>query len=135
MPEAQATSFGKYMLLNRIAAGGMAEIFKARYEVAGGSKTCVIKRILPHLALNQDFITMFHDEAKISVRLSHMNIVQVFDFGKISGDHFLAMEYIQGQDLATVLKKLRKSAQSLPVPIALYIASEAHSAVFRLATR
>lgn len=124
MPETQAHAFGKYVLLQRIAAGGMAEIFKARYAVAGGQKTCVVKRILPHLALNDDFVTMFHDEAKISVNLSHANIVQVFDFGKIQDDHFLAMEYVQGQNLSQTIKKLAKLGQTLPVPIALYIAAE-----------
>lgn len=124
MPSQAASAFGKYLLLQRIAAGGMAEIFKARFQVAGGQKTCVIKRILPHLAMNDDFITMFHDEARISVRLSHANIVQVFDFGNIEGDHFLAMEYVQGQNLSTLLKKLQKSGNTLPVPIALYIAAE-----------
>ena len=124
MPTQAAHAFGKYLLLQRIAAGGMAEIFKARFQVAGGQKTCVIKRILPHLAMNDDFITMFHDEARISVRLSHANIVQVFDFGNIEGDHFLAMEYVQGQNLGSLLKKLRKTGDTLPVPIALYIAAE-----------
>src|SRR5438477_8122420 len=102
----QPTPFGKYVLLDRIATGGMAEIFKAKYRAEGGfEKTLVIKRILPHLAQDDDFITMFRDEAKLTVRLNHANIVQVFDFGRINTDYFLAMEYVQGQNLRSVMKR------------------------------
>src|SRR6476469_3085886 len=102
----QPLPFGKYVLLDRIATGGMAEIFKAKYRAEGGfEKTLVIKRILPHLSQDDDFITMFRDEAKLTVRLNHANIVQVFDFGRIERDYFLAMEYVQGQNLRSVMKR------------------------------
>src|SRR5882762_10082979 len=96
-------AFGRYMLLERIAIGGMAEIFRASFKTEGDfEKTLVIKRILPHLASNDEFINMFRDEAKLTVRLTHANIVQVFDFGKQGTDWFLAMEWVQGQNLRSI---------------------------------
>ena len=77
-------AFGKYYLVDRIATGGMAEIFKAKsFSTAGFEKVQVIKRILSHLSDNDEFVSMFIDEAKISVSLQHANIVQIYDFGKI----------------------------------------------------
>src|ERR1700733_4904188 len=77
------TSFGRYRLLERLGQGGMAEVFKAKsYGVEGFEKLLVIKRILPELARSQDFVEMFVHEAKLPLRLSHANIVQVFDLGK-----------------------------------------------------
>ena len=92
MPDSAGQPFGKYILLDRIAAGGMAEIFRAKYVAAAGvTKQVVIKRILPHYAGNQAFVSMFINEAKIAVGLSHGNIAQIFDFGEIDGEYFLAM--------------------------------------------
>ncbi|MFT3842344.1 MAG: protein kinase [Myxococcaceae bacterium] len=97
----------------RLAAGGMAEIFKARYAPAPGvTKQVVIKRILPHYAANKSFIAMFTNEAKIAMSLSHGNIAQVFDFGDIDGDWFLAMELVDGQPLSKLLRRAR--ALSIP---------------------
>src|SRR5579859_2590650 len=80
-------TFGRYRLLERLGQGGMAEVFKAKsYGVEGFEKILVIKRILPELARSQEFVDMFIHEAKLAVRLSHANIVQVFDLGKASGD-------------------------------------------------
>ncbi|MGO8999799.1 MAG: protein kinase, partial [Polyangiaceae bacterium] len=74
------TSFGRYRLLERLGRGGMAEVFKAKsYGVEGFEKVVVIKRILPDLAKSKEFVEMFIHEAKLAVRLSHANIVQVFD--------------------------------------------------------
>jgi len=101
-----ADQFGKYELQARIAAGGMAEIFKARFSAAPGvTKQVVIKRILPHYAANKAFIAMFTNEAKIAMGLSHGNIAQVFDFGEIEGDWYLAMELVDGQPLSKVMKR------------------------------
>lgn len=122
-PDAQ--EFGKYWLVQRIAAGGMAEVFKARYAVGQDiEKTCVIKRILPHLALNRSFVSMFEDEARICVSLNHHNIVQVFDYGKVGNDHFLAMEYVKGQNLQRILNRLNDRGERMPIPMVLHIASE-----------
>ena len=100
MADGSENQFGKYELQARIAAGGMAEIFKARFSPAPGvTKQVVIKRILPHYAANKAFINMFTNEAKIALGLSHGNIAQVFDFGEIDGDWYLAMELVDGQPL------------------------------------
>src|SRR5271154_2463065 len=112
-------TFGRYRLLERLGQGGMAEVFKAKsFGVEGFEKVLVIKRILPELAKSQEFVDMFIHEAKLAVRLSHANIVQVFDLGKASlgegsgaaptGAYYMAMEYVQGLDLASVLVRSRR---------------------------
>jgi serine/threonine-protein kinase len=97
----EATSFGKYSLVARLATGGMAEIFLARLQGAAGfEKLVCIKRILPHLARDKQFVAMFLDEARIAARISHPNVCQVFELGEIEGSYFLAMEYLEGVPLA-----------------------------------
>jgi eukaryotic-like serine/threonine-protein kinase len=135
------TSFGRYRLLERLGQGGMAEVFKAKsYGVEGFEKVVVIKRILPELAKSKDFVEMFIHEAKLAVRLSHANIVQVFDLGiaPISGPveaagaeakvepgaYYMAMEYVHGFDLATLLERVRRSHVTLPIDMCVYIAAE-----------
>jgi serine/threonine protein kinase/DNA-binding response OmpR family regulator len=119
-PEIKAE--GKYQLIERIATGGMAEIYKAKQRgPVGFEKIVTIKKILPHLANDEEFIEMFIDEAKIAASLSHPNIVQIFDLGKMDNEFIIAMEYIAGIDLGTINKKLRKSKRHFPVEIPLYI--------------
>jgi tetratricopeptide (TPR) repeat protein/tRNA A-37 threonylcarbamoyl transferase component Bud32 len=118
-------TFGRYTLLEKIGEGGMAEVFRAKsYGVEGFEKVLVIKRILPDLAREPRFVEMFVREAKLSVRLSHANVVQVFDLGRVSGALFIAMEYVHGLDLATLLGWLRRRGRKLPVSIAAYVAAE-----------
>ena len=115
-------TFGSYQLLERIATGGMAEVFLARsFGVEGFEKRLVIKRILPQLARSQHFITLFVREAKISSLLHHPNIVQVFDLGRVAEDHYIAMEHIHGRDLTRTLRRLRAKQQSLPLAVAIYV--------------
>ncbi|MBX3250257.1 MAG: protein kinase [Myxococcales bacterium] len=117
--------YGKYQLLELLARGGMAEVFKAKaHGVEGFEKILVIKRILAELGENPSFVEMFVNEAKIAVTLSHANIVQVFDLGRADDTYFIAMEYVAGQDLATVLRRTRKYAKRLPVELAVYAVSE-----------
>jgi len=117
--------FGRYELLERIATGGMAHIYRARLAAAEGTaKELVIKRVLPHLTQNRDFIDMFIDEARITMPLNHGNIVQVFEFGQEGTDYFLAMEYVRGRNLETVLTRLEEQGERMPLSIALYIGSE-----------
>lgn len=121
MNDFTAQPFGEYYLLERIAVGGMAEIFRAKtYGVGGFEKQLAIKRILPHHAQNEEFITMLIDEAKIAVALNHINIVQVFDLGKIDNDYFIAMEYVEGRDLRTVMRRSRELEIPLTVENAVY---------------
>src|SRR5438105_864643 len=88
---------GKYEILRRLSVGGMAEIFLAQVAGPGGfRKLLTLKRILPDLAEDQDFVQMFLDEARISAGLSHSNIAQVFDLGEQDGELYLAMEFIPG---------------------------------------
>jgi serine/threonine protein kinase len=115
--------FGPYQLIDRIAVGGMAEVFKAkRAGVAGFEKTLAVKRILPHLSDNEEFVSMFVDEAKMVAGLSHPNIVQIFDLGKIDKSYFIAMEYVHGRDLRTILKRAKEKELRLPLDLALRIA-------------
>ncbi len=129
------TTFGRYRLLERLGQGGMAEVFKAKsYGVEGFEKVVVIKRILPELAASEQFVEMFIHEAKLAVRLSHANIVQVFDLGLAPGTvvggmpqadaYYMAMEYVSGFDLATVLARCRRQQLQVPVEMAVYVAAE-----------
>ncbi len=114
--------FGKYYLLDRISVGGMAEVFKAKaFGVEGFERLIAVKRILPSIAEDEEFITMFIDEAKIAVQLQHANIAQIFDLGKVGESYFIALEYVQGRDLRTIADRSRKSATSVPIPLAVYV--------------
>jgi serine/threonine protein kinase len=110
--------FGNYNLLEKVAVGGMAELFKARQRgVHNFEKIVAIKRILPHLSDSDEFVRMFIDEAKLAAQLSHPNIVQIYDLGKASGSYYIAMEYVDGRDLRNLLRKVRE--YKLPMPEAL----------------
>lgn len=118
----RAEVFGKYQMLTRIASGGMAEVWLARSSSIGGfEKLLAIKRMHPNLSANQAFISMFIAEAKLTVQLNHPNIVQIFDFGQVEDDYFMAMEYVEGVDLAAVAKRCRKRGVALPVDTSTYI--------------
>ncbi len=125
MSEFEPKQFGKYLLLEKLAVGGMAEIYKAKtYGVDGFEKELAIKRILPHCSADKDFITMLIDEAKLSVMLSHANIVQVYDLGKVGDDYYISMEFIHGVNLRDVMYRCRESGVTIPTDIAVYIISE-----------
>lgn len=113
---------GKYTLIRQIAQGGMAEIWLAEQRGPGGfNKELVIKRILPHLASEGQFTEMFMDEARIVAHLNHPNIGQVFELGEQEGDYFIAMEFIDGLDLAQLRDKLDERGMRLPVHYAARI--------------
>ncbi len=119
-------NYGKYQLLKRLAMGGMAQIYLARQRGPEGfEKLLVIKRILPHLAENGDFVRMFLDEARIAARLDHPNIVDIYDLGAQDDSFFIAMEYIHGEDLRRVWKRAERSGQLIPVPLVCRIMIEA----------
>ena len=104
----------------------MAVTFRARLTGAAGvTKPCVIKQILPHFADDQDFIEMFVSEAKVAAQLTHGNIAQVFDFGEVNGQYFIALEFVHGQPLSKVLRKAAKAGMGFfPIPLALHIVSK-----------
>ncbi|RKH91532.1 serine/threonine protein kinase, partial [Corallococcus praedator] len=119
-------AFGRYELVSWLSRGGMAETWRAQLVGAAGvTKPVLIKKVLPEYADDEAFISMFISEARISATLSHGNVAQVFDFGRVDGEYFLAMEFVDGQPLHRVLKRAIKSGMAaLPVPVAVFIAME-----------
>ncbi len=119
----QRVTFGGYTLLERLAMGGMAEVFLARPE--GQDRLVAVKRILPSVAADDDFIAMFIDEAKIAGQLTHPNIAQILDIGRINNSYFIAMEYVSGQDLRGLWDRTREAAPStprgMPIPIVCHL--------------
>ena len=125
MEEPLQKSLERYDVLDRIAVGGMAEVFLAKaYGAHGFEKTLAIKRILPELASDPEFAARFIAEAKVAVRLSHANVVQVFDFGRIGESLFIAMEFVDGLDLAALLRRFKDEHRQIVLPAAFHIAIE-----------
>ncbi len=119
--EARAQS--SYRVTERLESGGMAEVFRGEaVSVAGFKKQVAIKRVLPHLASNEKFIRMFLDEARLSARLSHANIVQVFDIGRVENTYFIVMEFIDGVNLKHLIENIRHKKQPFPMALACHIA-------------
>ncbi|MBI3179009.1 MAG: serine/threonine protein kinase, partial [Deltaproteobacteria bacterium] len=119
-PGAQA--LGKYDLLHRIAVGGMGEIFYAKIGgVEGFEREVAIKKMLPHLSEDRNFIDMLIKEAKLTVLLHHPNIVQVYDLAKEGKDYFIAMEYVPGVTVGSLLEQAHRAGKHLPYEIAVYI--------------
>lgn len=120
-PKRQPIPFGKYLLLDRVNIGGMAEVWRAKTFGAGGFERLVaIKRILPNIAEDEEFISMFLDEAKITVQLNHANIAQIYELNNLSNSYFIAMEYVSGKDLRAVFDRCRKRGEPAPIPLTCY---------------
>jgi serine/threonine protein kinase len=123
-------AFGPYQLIDRIAVGGMAEVFKAkRSGVEGFEKIVALKRILPHLSENKEFLDMFVDEAKMVAGLTHPNIVQIFDLGRIESSYYIAMEYVHGRDLRTTIRRARDKGLRMPLDLSLRVVSQVCAAL------
>ncbi|MGM0574648.1 MAG: protein kinase domain-containing protein [Myxococcota bacterium] len=117
--------YGKYLLLRKIAMGGMAEIFRAKTLGAEGfEKQIVIKRILPHYTDDESFVKMFIDEASIASKLQHSNIVQIYDFDQEEDRYYIAMEYVEGSDLKTVIERGLKAGTPLSPAQCVWIMME-----------
>ncbi|PIE18520.1 MAG: hypothetical protein CSA65_04340 [Proteobacteria bacterium] len=124
-PPFEPVAFGRYLLLEHLATGGMAEIYRASARGAHGfEKSVVIKRILPELANDPEFLEMFVAEAKVMVRLSHPKIVQVLDFGEVDGHYFIAMEYVDGIDALALLRHSAKQRTRPSTGIAVHMVAE-----------
>ena len=124
------TPFGQYQLLDRLAVGGMAELFLAvRVGEAGFQKACVVKRVLPYLAESPEFVQMFLDEARIAARLDHPGVVQVFELGKHEAAYFIAMEYLAGSDLVGLVRRAQELGQPLPAPVVAKVIAQAAEAL------
>jgi len=116
---------GKYLLLEKIASGGMAEVYRAKASGAGGfEKQLAIKRILPNYSSNDEFRRMFEYEARLSSQLTHANIVQIYDFVKSQDTYLLAMEYVDGKNLRQFLNKAKKAGVQIPIEFGIYIINE-----------
>ena len=115
----------KYKILEKLDAGGMAEVFVAESEsMKGFKKRVAIKRILPHLTKNQKFVQMFLDEAKLCLQLEHANIVNVFDIGKADASYFIVMEYVDGVNLKKVIESYRRGGKVVPIEQSIYVLRE-----------
>ncbi|MDC0709690.1 protein kinase [Stigmatella sp. ncwal1] len=124
-PKRQPIPFGKYLLLDRINIGGMAEVWRGKqFGASGFERLVAIKRILPNIAEDDEFISMFIDEAKISVQLTHANIGQIFELGQITSSYFIAMEYIPGKDMRAIFDRCRKKGEPAPIPLVAYCVSK-----------
>jgi eukaryotic-like serine/threonine-protein kinase len=118
-------SFGPYRLLRRIAVGGMAEIHLAKTRGVGGfEKLIALKMIHAHYSTDEHFVQMLIDEAKISVQLTHVNIGQIFDLGRIGETYYITMEFIDGADLFKILRRASEIDRDMPVEVATFIAQE-----------
>ncbi len=116
----------RYNLIEKLEAGGMAEVFLGEaVSVQGFKKRVAIKRVLPHLASHTNFIGMFLDEARLGARLSHANVVSVFDIGKSDNSFFIVMEFVDGTNLKKIMETLRSKRQHFPLKDAIFIAMEA----------
>ncbi len=115
----------RYRVLQKLEAGGMAEVFRAESEgLQGFKKQVAIKRVLPDLGKKKKFISMFLDEARLSAQLSHSNCVQVFDIGAGDGAYFIVMEFVDGANLKAIAESMRKQGREVPVQAAAFIAHE-----------
>jgi serine/threonine protein kinase len=116
------TKLGKYELVKRLSIGGMAEIFLARVMgLPGFQKLVVVKRILPQLAADPQFVDMFLDEARIAATLQHPSIVQTYDVGVVGGNYFIAMEYLHGEDVRSILRTANRQGRRIPLEHVLQI--------------
>jgi serine/threonine protein kinase/CRP-like cAMP-binding protein len=115
--------FGRYQILQQVAHGGMAEILLAR-PLSGTIRVCAIKRILPQFSTDLQFVSMFIDEARITIGLNHDNVVRLYDFGQVDGVYFMAIEYVDGTDLAALLSTFATAGRGLPPIVAASIMAD-----------
>lgn len=122
MASFQKIRLGKYILLDKLAVGGMAELYRAMITgVQGFEKLIAIKKILPHLATEEELVRSFIDEAKLAALLHHQNIVQIYDFGSLGESYFIAMEYLLGKDCRIIKSKAKEKNLPLELQNAIFI--------------
>jgi serine/threonine protein kinase len=115
----------RYSIVEKLDAGGMAEVWKGKAtSLRGFEKSVAIKRVLPNLAKNKKFIAMFLDEARLSLFLNHANVVQTFDIGMSENSYFIVMEYVDGSNLKSILETAKERGFRIPQEQAAYIAIE-----------
>lgn len=122
---AKPIPFGDYFLLEKLNTGGMAEVFKAKtFGAEGFERIVAVKKILPSIAEDKEFISMFINEAKLAVQLNHANIAQINDLGNINGDYYIAMEYVPGHDLRVIFDRCVRMNKKLDIGCVCYIMSK-----------
>ncbi|AKJ01586.1 serine/threonine-protein kinase [Archangium gephyra] len=125
-PDAQLRAYGQYVLVRKLAEGGMAEIFLAKRVGADGfERNVVIKRMLAHLSGMPEFVEMFRDEARLAAKLSHPNIVQIQDLGFTDGCYYICMEYLPGEDFSTTVRTASFRGEYVPVPLVMRVLADA----------
>jgi serine/threonine protein kinase len=125
-----AERLGRYTLDSKLAVGGMAEVFLATQSGPRGfEKVCVVKRMLPHLADEENFVRMFLDEARLAAQLNHPGIAQIFDFGEVNGSYFLAMEYVPGDSLRKIVKDHGRRGAFIPPAYCARMVADAAAAL------
>ncbi|MBA3394674.1 MAG: protein kinase [Deltaproteobacteria bacterium] len=130
MPADAGIRFGQYVLLRRIARGGMAEVFLAQQRgLEGFDRRVAVKRILPHLVDSPDFVKMFLGEAKLAAQLTHPNVVHIYDFGKVENDYFIAMEFVDGVHTGQIFKLAERERERLSPTLIARIGADAASAL------
>lgn len=118
--------FGKYLLLEKLAVGGMAEVYLAKSSgVNGVNKLVAIKKILPQFSNNEEFVAMFKEEAKVAINLNHSNIVSIYDFGIENDQFYLVMEFVNGRNLRQIINELKKQNKSLTLDQSVFVIKEA----------
>src|SRR5438067_416422 len=117
--------YGKYFLLKKLAAGGMGEIFLAKQQgPAGFEKILVVKKVLPHLTENKEFVELFLSEARLAARMNHRNVVQLFELGEHQGSYFIAMEYVSGRTLRDLIDAAARKREKIPAEVCRSIAEQ-----------
>lgn len=118
--------FGRYIIIDPIAVGGMAEIYRARLSAAkeGPDRVIIIKKVIANLSQNSEFVQMFEAEIKITVGLTHPNIIQIYDYGKVDEQYFMAMEYVEGKNLRQFVKRLADMKSMFSIDMSCYIISQ-----------
>ena len=125
-PSGDATRIGRYELVGLLATGGMAEVYLAMSgELSGFRTLAVVKRVLPHLSSNREFIKMFFDEARIAAQLDHPNVARIIEVGQDGDEYFLAMEVVQGRPLSALLRRANKHEQPLTHAQAAFVVAQA----------
>ncbi len=123
-------TYGRYQLIKKIAVGGMGEVWLARQKgMVGFEKLVVVKRLLPHLTSEQEFINMFFDEARIAALLNHPHIAQIYDLGEVNGEYYIAMEYVPGENLRTVAQQALDLKGGMPIALKCRVLADAASAL------
>jgi serine/threonine-protein kinase len=121
--------FGRFLLLERLAIGGMAEVFAAIERGDRAARLYAVKRILPSLAEDRELVRMFLDEARLAVQLDHPGIVPVHDLGQLGAGYYIAMDYVAGRDLRALADRFRGRGERLPVAVAALVAARAADAL------